>query len=836
VGDTLTASALIPNQAAAAGGAAGANTATYQWTITGGRITSDPRTNPVQFVADGAGTVILSATIITNGTSYNPAAQVSILSPETAGSITAPATVATNVASITASVPPATANDRTFRWTVSGDAAILSGQGTATVTLRPGTPGPKQLVCNVTLQGLATVPVRSYLVVTGSGAPTTVTIANGNGSGTYPAGSRLDIFADPPPAGQVFDRWTGNTEALGTAAILASLPHTQLTVPATPVTLTATYKPVAPWTLTTIQNFNPQTQTGANAATTTVTTTLAYHVPANATGLVFLLHDSGESAADWFNQPERVLLARDLVAAGYGVAALNSINRNTGAWSAQALLANNLDARNHAAALDRIVADGAIMATKPVFFLGVATGANAALRIADLLSTGANARPVKGAVLYLASGNEALAVTSRVPQFFALAANDEDLGPAGLTSARDNSQLLVGRGVATTVISNAASPVHSGRFRVLGVNSPTFTAVEAQTVWNAVKNAGMIDANNYPKSVPPMTAITAALPAALQPRARDVRAQLAVASAASEFYSDANPRIINFLNTRAADGPVPAPGRLVNLSTRSKIAYLGDTFAVGFNLSGTQNATLLIRGIGPALAKFGVSGALLAPRLEVNRGPAVIAANEGWNTAANAAQIATTAASVGAFALAPGDLDSAVLISLAPGSYTATIKGVNGSTGDALAEIYDVTRNGTRLTNLSTLARINAPGDLLIPGIVIAGNNPRTLTIRAVAQGLSDFGLSADSLLGDPLLSVLSGTQVVNQNNNWAQAGAATLTAAFPAVGAFPLRAAADAALVDALAPGSYTLQAGAAPVGAAAAANPPNQTGAVLVEVYEIP
>ena len=860
-GDTLVAAAVIPNAIAAAaqpGSTTPATTASYQWTITGGRITSDPRTNPVQFVADAAGTVSLSVAINTNGTSYSPSAQVTILSPETAGTITAPATVATNAAPITASVPPAQNNDRTFRWSVSGDAAaIVSGQSTPNVTVRPGTPGLKELVCNVNFLAassqnlatvLATVPVRSYVVVTGAGAPRTVTVNGGSGGGTYPAGSRVDVFADPPAAGEVFDRWTGNVEVLGAAAVAPSIAHSLITVPDAPITLTATYKAAPAWALTTVQNFNPQTQTGANNQTTTVSSTLGYYIPANANGVVFLVHDSGDSAAEWFGRPEKALLARDLVAAGYGVAALNSINRTNGAWSAQPTLANNLDAQNHAAALDKFIRDNALGATKPVFFIGEGNGANSALRFADMLAAATPARPVKGAVLYFTPGIEALAVTSRVPQFFALAANDESVGTAGITGARANSQLLTGRGVATNVITNGPAPVYPGRFRMLGVTANTFTPADAQTVWNAVKNAGMLDANNYAKTVPSTTTLAAALPTSLQPRAADVAAQLAVASARHEFFSDANTRLVNFLNARAADNPVPAPGRLVNLSTRTKIAYLGDTFALGFNISGPQRATLLIRGIGPALAKFGVNTALAAPRMEVNQGSTVIASNEGWDKpaagGATAAQITAAAAGVGAFALTPGDLDTAVLVQLEPGTYTVTLKGLNGTTGEVLAEIYDVSRNGTRLTNLSTLAKISTEGELLIPGIVIAGNNPRTLVVRAVAQGLGEFGLPADTLLGDPRISILTtqngNTQTVATNNNWAQAGAATLNAAFPAVGAFPLRAASDAALVDALAPGSYTLQAGAAPLptGGAGPATfvAPAQTGSILVEVYEVP
>jgi len=160
-----------------------------------------------------------------------------------------------------------------------------------------------------------------------------------------------------------------------------------------------------------------------------------------------------------------------------------------------------------------------------------------------------------------------------------------------------------------------------------------------------------------------------------------------------------------------------------------------------------------------------------------------------------------------------------------------TISARGGAVGEVMAEIYDVGRSATRLTNLSTLARINTAGDVLIPGIVLAGNNPRTLVVRAVSQTLAGLGQSPDNLLGDARLLLFNGNQNVANNNNWAQADAAALTAVFPAVGAFPLTAASDAALLDALAPGSYTIQAGAVP-GAAAG----NATGSVLVEVYEVP
>ncbi|HEY1108499.1 MAG TPA: hypothetical protein VGE76_07705, partial [Opitutaceae bacterium] len=448
------------------------------------------------------------------------------------------------------------------------------------------------------------------------------------------------------------------------------------------------------------------------------------------------------------------------------------------------------------------------------------------------------AYPVKGALLYLATGIDVLAATSTVPQFFALAANDDALGAAGLATAREHAQLLAGRGIANNVVTNTVAPVHATRFRALGLTAPAFTDADASAVWSAVKDAGYLDANNYLKSRPPFTALTAALPEAHRSRAADVAAQLEVAAASDEFFSDANPRVVNFLNTRIANAVSPVPGRLVNLSARGNVAYVTDSFTLGFTLSGTGRATVLLRGVGPSLRRFGVADALGAARIEVRQGNTLIAANDGWTAAANAAQIAATTTALGAFPLTQTDSDAALLLQLDPGSYTLTLRSLGGTAGQALGEVYDVSRNAVRLTNLSVLSRIDNAGGLLIPGIVVAGNNPRALVVRAIGPGLTDLAFPAALVLGDPRLVVYNGNQIVGANNNWAQTNAASLGAVFPAVGAFPLRAAGDAALLDSLPPGAYTLQAGATP----ATATPDtitvgaNETGFLLVEVYEIP
>jgi len=135
----------------------------------------------------------------------------------------------------------------------------------------------------------------------------------------------------------------------------------------------------------------------------------------------------------------------------------------------------------------------------------------------------------------------------------------------------------------------------------------------------------------------------------------------------------------------------PGSARLVNLSSRLTVGVDAAAGIAGFVVSGTGPKKLLIRGIGPALARFGVASALADPVLTVS-GPAgtVIAANDNWSAAGNATDIATAATTAGAFTLPADSKDAAVLLTLPPGAYTATVSGANGTRGVALIEIYEL--------------------------------------------------------------------------------------------------------------------------------------------------
>ncbi len=140
----------------------------------------------------------------------------------------------------------------------------------------------------------------------------------------------------------------------------------------------------------------------------------------------------------------------------------------------------------------------------------------------------------------------------------------------------------------------------------------------------------------------------------------------------------------------ATVGAIPPSARVVNLATRATAGRGDDALIGGFYISGRTPRRVLIRGVGPGLAAFGVTGALLQPRLTVMAGVSPVAENAGWSNTADAAALATAATQVGAFALSPGSADAAILIHLSPGAYTAVLAGAGGNPGAALLEIYEV--------------------------------------------------------------------------------------------------------------------------------------------------
>jgi hypothetical protein len=133
--------------------------------------------------------------------------------------------------------------------------------------------------------------------------------------------------------------------------------------------------------------------------------------------------------------------------------------------------------------------------------------------------------------------------------------------------------------------------------------------------------------------------------------------------------------------------------RLLNISSRT-LVQSGDNNSqvAGFVISGEASKTVLIRAAGPVLAGYGVSGVLPDPILRLfDAKQQVIASNDDWSTdIVQASVIMQAAAKVGAFGFDSGSKDAALLVTLAPGLYSAQVIGQGTDSGVALVEVYEV--------------------------------------------------------------------------------------------------------------------------------------------------
>jgi uncharacterized delta-60 repeat protein len=271
---------------------------------------------------------------------------------------------------------------------------------------------------------------------------------------------------------------------------------------------------------------------------------------------------------------------------------------------------------------------------------------------------------------------------------------------------------------------------------------------------------------------------------------------------------------------KAGDAASGSAIRLFNLSSRSQIAT-GGIAITGFSSAGGR---VLIRAVGPGLAPFGVVGVLPDPVLNVyNSTGALVATSNDWT----GSEVSTAAAATGAFALTPGGKDSALVLDLAAGGYTAQVADTSARGGVVLTEIYDAAGAtlAPRFINLSARGPVSA-GNPLVGGFVITagtGTATQRVLIRGVGPALAKFGIA--NALAAPVLKIFdSAGALIATSAAWS---GSEVAAAAAATGAFALDVGSkDAALVLTLSPGGYTFEI----TGANGA------TGEALADIYGAP
>jgi N-acetylneuraminic acid mutarotase len=222
--------------------------------------------------------------------------------------------------------------------------------------------------------------------------------------------------------------------------------------------------------------------------------------------------------------------------------------------------------------------------------------------------------------------------------------------------------------------------------------------------------------------------------------------------------------LTNFLNDGGRYCAQP-PGQLGNISARAFVQTGDNVMIGGFIITGSGQKRVIVRAIGPSLVNHGVANPLRDPTLELHdHTGAVIAFNDNWMDAPNRQEIIDSG-------LAPSNnLESAILMSLNPGNYTAIVRGVNNGTGIGLVEGYDLDPTaGSKLGNISTRAFVQTGDNVMIGGFIITGSGQKRVIVRAIGPSLVQHGIP--NPLQDPTLELHDHTgAVIAFNDNWMDA------------------------------------------------------------------
>ncbi|MCH2613428.1 MAG: hypothetical protein MKZ70_01865, partial [Opitutales bacterium] len=136
--------------------------------------------------------------------------------------------------------------------------------------------------------------------------------------------------------------------------------------------------------------------------------------------------------------------------------------------------------------------------------------------------------------------------------------------------------------------------------------------------------------------------------------------------------------------------PDDSGASLANVAMRGPVGTGNEVLIAGFFIEGNLAKRILLRAVGSGLAAQGVNGVLADTILRLFRGSSVIESNDDWDAHPEKAQLESFMSSAGAFALEEGRGDSAMVVWLEPGLYTAIVSGKNDQTGIALVELYDL--------------------------------------------------------------------------------------------------------------------------------------------------
>ena len=286
------------------------------------------------------------------------------------------------------------------------------------------------------------------------------------------------------------------------------------------------------------------------------------------------------------------------------------------------------------------------------------------------------------------------------------------------------------------------------------------------------------------------------------------------------FWDDIHPTTAGHYQLAAEanallSGTALPAAQALNLSTRLNVGTGDNVLIGGFIISGTDSKEVIVRGLGPSLTVNGVPlpDPLADPAIDLYQGATLIMSNNNWKDSQEAEIEAT--------GIPPtDDLEAAIVATLAPGSYTAILRGNDGVTGNGLVEVYDLdTTVKSTLANTSTRGLVQTGDNVLIVGFIVGDGQTDTVVIRAIGPSLADQEV-ADPLQ-DPTLDLYnSDGAVIMSNDNWRDSQETLLQSS----GLSPTNDF-ESAIITSLAAGEYT----------AIVRGKNDTTGVALVEIFNL-
>jgi probable HAF family extracellular repeat protein len=268
------------------------------------------------------------------------------------------------------------------------------------------------------------------------------------------------------------------------------------------------------------------------------------------------------------------------------------------------------------------------------------------------------------------------------------------------------------------------------------------------------------------------------------------------------------------------------PAKLLNISTRMRVLTGDKVLIGGFIITGTEAKKVIIRGIGPSLANSGLQGVMADPTLELHQGSATIARNDNWKTRPDGS---SQQAEIEATTIPPSnDLESAIVMTLNPGNYTAILADKNNGPGLGVVEVYDLAQqSNSKLANISTRGFVDTGDNVMIGGFIAGGGSVGGYAgelVRAIGPSLTGAGVAG--ALQDTTLELYDGNGVlITSNDNWKLRPDGSSQEADIRATTIPPTDDRESAVVATLAPGNYT----------AIVRGVNNTTGIAVVEAYAL-